>query len=58
MFKILKSRNVWMIVILFLINGVEGIRGLIPVGILPFIDGVLGMLAIYFRVKPKQKFSE
>ena len=54
--KILKSRTVWTIVILFLINGVSGIHDLIPVNALPVIDGLLGILAIYFRVNTKQNF--
>jgi len=52
--KILKSRTVWTIVILFVINGVEGIREFIPADALPLIDGVLSILAVYFRIKPKQ----
>ena len=56
--NIFKSRTVLVIILLFIINGIEGIREFIPVGLLPLIDGVLGILAIYFRVKPKQDFSQ
>ena len=54
--KLLKSRTVWTIVVLFLINGVAGIHDAIPSQALPFIDGLLGILGIYFRVSPKQQF--
>ena len=57
MLKILKSRQFWAIVVLFIVNGFEGIRELISVGVLPYVDSVLGILIIYFRVKPKQKFE-
>ena len=57
MFKIFYSRTVWVIVIMFLIGGVESIRVFIPVGFLPLVEGVLGILAIYFRVNPRQEFS-
>jgi len=49
----LKSRTVWTIVILFVINGIGGIRDLIPSGLLPIIDALLSILAVYFRVNPK-----
>ena len=55
--NIFKSRTVWVIVVMFLINGVAGIRAQIPEGKLPFIDGVLSMAAIYFRVAPAQSFG-
>lgn len=54
--KILKSRTVWAVIALFVINGFTGIRESIPVGWLPYLDGVLGLLAIYFRANPKQEF--
>jgi len=57
-FQSLKSRTVWMIVIMFLTGGVTGIREQIPPAYLFFIEGVLGYLAIYFRIHPKQKFED
>lgn len=55
--KILSSRTVWTIIILFVINGVTGIREFIPEAWLPAIDGGLALIAIYFRVKPKVEFN-
>lgn len=52
----LKSRTVWAIIALVVINGVEGVRELLPVNFLPIVDALLGLAAIYFRVKPKQTF--
>lgn len=54
--KIVKSRQFWTIVVLFVINGVEGVKDVIPVLALPYINTVLGLLALYFRIKPKQQF--
>ena len=51
--KILSSRTVWVIIVLFIINGVTGIREFIPANLLPAIDAVLGLAAIYFRIQPK-----
>jgi len=56
-FSYLKSRTVWTIVVLFLINGVSGIREYIPANWLPAVNGILGILAIYFRVKPRQDYK-
>ena len=55
--KLIKSRQFWTLAVLFIINGVSGIREAIPVGVLPYIDGLLGMLVIYFRISPKQNFG-
>lgn len=57
-FTIFKSRTVWTIIVLFVINGVTGIREFIPILWLPAIDGILAILAIYFRAKPKVKFGK
>ena len=54
--NLLKSRTFWTIVILFVINGVAGIKEFIPAQALPVIDGILGILTIYFaKVSPKIK---
>ena len=53
----LKSRTVWTIIVLFVINGVEGIRGVIPANALPIVDAVLSVLAVYFRVKPNAELG-
>ena len=52
----LKSRTVWTIVVIFIINGVSGIKEYIPANWLPLVNGILGILAIYFRVKPRQDY--
>ncbi len=56
--KIFKSRQVWTIVALFAVSGVSGIHDQIPANYLPIIDAVLGLLAVYFRIAPKQNFHE
>ena len=49
----LLSRTVWTVVVLFLINGFTGIKSYIPAQWLPLVNGLLGILAIYFRVNPQ-----
>ena len=56
LFKILSSRTAWMFILLFAINGVTGIREQIPANILPIVDAALGLLGVYFRVKPRVDF--
>lgn len=53
--QILKSRTVWMIFLLFIVNGISGIREFFPGNWLPGVDAMLGLIAIYFRIAPKQK---
>lgn len=54
--KLLRSRTFWTIVVLFVVNGIGGIREFIPGIALPIVDGVLAILAVYFaKVSPKVK---
>ena len=55
--KIFKSRTVWTIIILFIVNGIQGIHSYIPTDIMPIVNALLGLAAIYFRVKPKVDFK-
>jgi len=53
-FSFLKSRTVWAVIVLFIVNGVDGVRENIPANWLSLIDAILSMLAVYFRVNVKQ----
>ena len=54
--SLLKSRQFWTIVVMFVVNGFEGVKELVPASILPAINTLLGIFAVYFRVSPKQQF--
>jgi len=54
--KLLKSRQFWTLVALFIVNGITGIQDSIPASFLPYINSILGIMTIYFRVSPKQQF--
>lgn len=51
-----ESRTVWVVILIFVVNGIAGIRELLPGLWLPIVDALLSLAAIYFRVKPKQQF--
>jgi hypothetical protein len=54
--QILRSRTVWMIVFTVLFNGWQSVNtGMLDPHIVQMINGTLGLLAVYFRVKPAQK---
>lgn len=55
--KLLKSRQFWTIVLLFIVNGIEGVKEFMPANALPIINSILGLLSVYFRVSPKQNFE-
>ena len=57
MAKILSSRTVWVIIVMFLIGGVNSIHGLLPGMWLPLVDGTLGILGIYFKMSPSQNYG-
>ena len=49
----LKSRTVWTVVLLFLISGVNAVQQYVPADYLTPVQGLLALLAVYFRVNPK-----
>lgn len=53
----LKSRTVWTVVALFVINGVSAVKVFVPVAWLPVVDAVLGVATVYFHVNPSQSYS-
>ena len=52
-----KSRTVWTVVVLVLLNGIPAARDSIPPDFLPIVDVVLGILAAYFRVNRQADLS-
>lgn len=52
--QMMKSRTIWTIILLFVVNGLHGVHDSIPVGFIPYIDALLALAAIYFRIVPKQ----
>lgn len=49
----LKSRTVWTIVAMVIINGVGSVQDMLPAHSLPIINLILGIMATYFRVTPR-----
>ena len=49
----LRSRTVWTLIALFVVNGLEGVRELVTPTQLMTIDAVVMVLGIYFRVKTR-----
>lgn len=58
MTKILKSRTVWTIALMFVIGGTEAIAQFIPDNIETLILGGLALLATYFKIHPSQDYTE
>jgi hypothetical protein len=54
---ILGSRTFWTVVVIFVLNGFNGIHGMIPAGWVLPLDTVLGLLAVYFKVNPSQNYQ-
>ena len=56
--QLFRSRTVWTIAALFIINGFAGISGMLPVESLPYINGILSIMAIYFKLNPSQQYGK
>jgi hypothetical protein len=52
----LKSRTVWTVVAMFVIGGIGAVHSLIPAGDVVYVQGVLGLLAVYFKLNPSQTY--
>jgi len=50
--KILTSRTVWVLVALFVLNGVQALVPFMPVWLQDLANGVLPILGVYFRTNP------
>lgn len=53
----LRSKTVWTIVVMFIIGGTNGIVGLIPESSVIYVQGVLSLLAMYFKVNPSENYN-
>ena len=54
--SIFKSRTVWSVIILFAMNGFDSVKQFITPEWIQFINALLGLAIVYFRVYPKQEF--
>lgn len=54
--KALRSRTIWVVVLMFVIGGVNAISDFIPDGVETPLLAVLGFLAVYFKINPSQKY--
>ncbi len=54
--KLLSSRTVWTVAVLFLVGGVEAIGQFIPDSIETTLLGGLALLATYFKLNPSQDY--
>jgi antibiotic biosynthesis monooxygenase (ABM) superfamily enzyme len=56
--KILTSRTVWTVVLMFTIGGLQAISGFMPESIYLLINTVLLALAAYFKINPSQPYGK
>jgi len=56
--KAIKSRTVWTIIIMFVIGGIQAIEPFMSPQVFAFINGALSLVAVHFRISPKQDFSK
>lgn len=52
----LKSRTVWTVVAMFVTGGVGAVSSLIPAGAMVYVQGILGLMAVYFKLNPSQTY--
>ena len=52
----LRSRTVWTIIALFIIGGFHNITGYIPESLMPYLNSILGLLAIFFKINTKKDY--
>ena len=50
----IKSRTVWMVVAMFVLNNMVDIKAVLPNGWMPYTNLAMALAAIYFRMNPIQ----
>lgn len=55
--KMFFSRTVWTIVIMFIVGGVQALEPALSPGFFIAIQGLLSILATYFKLNPSQKYE-
>lgn len=53
---LMKSRTVWVIVLMFVVGGTNAVAEFIPDQMESVIMGFLALLAAYFKLNPSQKY--
>ena len=56
-YSLLRSRTFWTIVAMFIIGGINSVKPVIPLDIVPYIEFALGALASYFHLDTAVKFG-
>jgi len=54
----IKSRTVWTVIAIVILNGIPAAKDLLPQSWLPYLDVILGFLAVHFRVNPRANFDK
>lgn len=54
----LKSKTVWTIAALFVVGGIQNTTQVMPVDLAHAVNGVLALLAIYFKLNPSQDYGQ
>lgn len=52
-----RSKTAWTIVLLAVYNGVGSVKGLVPSQYQEFVNAVLSLMAIYFRLNPSESLT-
>ena len=53
----MKSRTVWTIVAMFVLNNMVDIKAVLPDGWMPYTNLAMALAAIYFRMNPIQPMT-
>ena len=55
--KLFFSRTVWTILLMFVVGGFEAVKPSLSPQVFTSIQGVLSVLAIYFKLNPSQDYE-
>jgi hypothetical protein len=53
----LKSRTVWTVVATVVMNSLNANMQFIPSDLVPYVNGLLALAAMYFHVNPSQNYT-
>jgi len=56
--KLVKSRTVWTVVVMFVIGGFQAVEPFMSPQVFLFVNGALTLVATHFKMKPSQDYKD
>ena len=56
--QLFRSRTAWTIAVMFVVGGVNAVSPFLPLASVPYVEGILALLGMYFHLNPSQNYGK